>query len=540
MSGEERMRFDIAGGEVTAAYEFDDGRWEREYPDVGERWVVEGNSVVEIEQEYGREERTTYTDPDGDGIYLGVDDDGSYDDSDASAYDDTDASGADDTDASGIDDTDASGADDTDATGLDDDDDGGVGNSDSRDDVMRFDIVNGEVVSAEEYENGAWVPDVQEPDERWVVEGNDVVEVEQEGNGLVERTVFSDADGDGVYRVSSISTTSGDGTASTSTDDDSTLEPASMTSTVSSSVMDDSLRYEAETAQAYRLYEAAFNRTPDAEGLRYWADELETDMSLEDVANAFVESPEFETRYGANISDEEFVTRLYENVLDRAPDAGGKAYWLGELEGELDRDDVLVSFSESPENQQNLAGVVNPGDLLDDILVYRVSSISTTSGDGTASTSTDDDSTLEPASMTSTVSSSVMDDSLRYEAETAQAYRLYEAAFNRTPDAEGLRYWADELETDMSLEDVANAFVESPEFETRYGANISDEEFVTRLYENVLDRAPDAGGKAYWLGELEGELDRDDVLVSFSESPENQQNLAGVVNPGDLLDDILV
>ena len=130
------------------------------------------------------------------------------------------------------------------------------------------------------------------------------------------------------------------------------------------------LRYEGVTAQAYRLYEAAFDRTPDAEGLRYWADALDDDgMSLEDVAEAFIDSAEFAQRYGEAPTDEAFVTGLYQNVLDRAPDADGKAYWLAQLDDDMDRDEVLVAFSESPENQEKVAGVVGPDGTLDDILL---------------------------------------------------------------------------------------------------------------------------------------------------------------------------
>jgi serralysin len=49
-------------------------------------------------------------------------------------------------------------------------------------------------------------------------------------------------------------------------------------------------------------------------------------------------------------------------VLHRAPDAGGLAYHTGNLDsGGNSRAQVLVGFSESPENQAALIGVIQGG-----------------------------------------------------------------------------------------------------------------------------------------------------------------------------------
>jgi hypothetical protein len=68
------------------------------------------------------------------------------------------------------------------------------------------------------------------------------------------------------------------------------------------------------------------------------------------------------SKYGASPSNGQFVTALYQNVLNRAPDAGGLAYWVGELEnGTLSRPEVLIGFSESAENQTALIGILEQG-----------------------------------------------------------------------------------------------------------------------------------------------------------------------------------
>jgi hypothetical protein len=47
------------------------------------------------------------------------------------------------------------------------------------------------------------------------------------------------------------------------------------------------------TSQIYRLYQAAFDRTPDLAGTGYWLDVLDKDVPLETIAEDFVGSAEF-------------------------------------------------------------------------------------------------------------------------------------------------------------------------------------------------------------------------------------------------------
>jgi len=100
------------------------------------------------------------------------------------------------------------------------------------------------------------------------------------------------------------------------------------------------------------LYEAALNRLPDIEGLNYWIDEYATGMSFEGIAHSFIQSSEFQSNFNVS-SDEEFIDRMYFNVLDRAADSAGKEYWLGEIDQGLSQAGVLNSFAVSDENINN-------------------------------------------------------------------------------------------------------------------------------------------------------------------------------------------
>jgi hypothetical protein len=101
-----------------------------------------------------------------------------------------------------------------------------------------------------------------------------------------------------------------------------------------------------------RLYFAYFTRIPDGATLQHWVAQREGGMSLGAISDAFAKSPEFQSTYGA-MSNEEFVTIVYRNVLGRDPDPGGFAHWVGQLKrSALTRSEVMVAVSESDEHKQ--------------------------------------------------------------------------------------------------------------------------------------------------------------------------------------------
>jgi len=114
-------------------------------------------------------------------------------------------------------------------------------------------------------------------------------------------------------------------------------------------------------SQAYRLYQAAFNRKPDLPGLGFWVDTLEQGFSLTSVADYFVQSQEFQQTYGPNIEDSRFIELLYNNVLKRVPETDGFNFWIESAELGVTRAEMLAYFSESPENQNNVLPDISRG-----------------------------------------------------------------------------------------------------------------------------------------------------------------------------------
>lgn len=121
-------------------------------------------------------------------------------------------------------------------------------------------------------------------------------------------------------------------------------------------------------AQAYRLYNAAFDRTPDPEGLGYWIHEMNKGMPHAEVSARFIDSAEFRTLYGVNPTNELFLTKLYNNILERDPDPNGYQWWLDQMytNPEKTQAKVLADFAESSENKlQTEAEIIGVGILID-------------------------------------------------------------------------------------------------------------------------------------------------------------------------------
>ena len=115
--------------------------------------------------------------------------------------------------------------------------------------------------------------------------------------------------------------------------------------------------------QAYRLYQAAFARTPDMPGVSYHMNDIEGNgLALENVANNFMASPEFKTKYGEDPSDDVFINLLYQNVLSRTP-ADSEVNWYKDQfdTDSMSRAAALIGFAESPENVALVAPEINEG-----------------------------------------------------------------------------------------------------------------------------------------------------------------------------------
>lgn len=112
-----------------------------------------------------------------------------------------------------------------------------------------------------------------------------------------------------------------------------------------------------QTETVGSFYDAMFDRGADAGGLKFWTNSVLDGANTElSVATYFTESPEDGT---AALTNAQFVTRMYEFGLDRAPDQAGYTYWVGLLDTQqVTRGQVLLSFVDSTEFNQNEADMI--------------------------------------------------------------------------------------------------------------------------------------------------------------------------------------
>ena len=110
-----------------------------------------------------------------------------------------------------------------------------------------------------------------------------------------------------------------------------------------------------------RLYTVALNRDAEPAGLAYWTAQLATRKQTASQAIRWImlESPEFT---GRNLTDALFVEVAYKTFFVRAPEAVGKAYWLGELTKGYSRNYVIKAMINAPtmefQNMCKVAGIV--------------------------------------------------------------------------------------------------------------------------------------------------------------------------------------
>jgi len=180
----------------------------------------------------------------------------------------------------------------------------------------------------------------------------------------------------------------------------------------------------ANQTQITELYNAAFGRQPDLGGVEYYAHQLSGGYSFQQIATEFMASPEFQSRYGATVSDTQFVTNLYQNVLHRAASTAEIAYYTSALANSeagsivnttnpaaWSRAQELLNFTNSPENQGDVASfVINTAAPPTDGLVYSTPTTGSESAAAAlaqAQTTGDlDTSLINPSTINTTVTNS--------------------------------------------------------------------------------------------------------------------------------------
>ncbi|HCK80388.1 MAG TPA: hypothetical protein DIC59_02840 [Candidatus Competibacteraceae bacterium] len=242
-----------------------------------------------------------------------------------------------------------------------------------------------------------------------------------------------------------------------------------------------------------QYYQSILNRAPDAGGLAYWQAEI---VRLEglgvDVSEAFrVMAGQFftSTEYLAkSASNSQYVTDIYRTFFNRAPDSSGLSYWTNQLAAGLPRSVVLFSFVFSPEFATYMQGLYGAANA---------------------------------------------------RAEINAVVDFYRGFFNRLPDSAGFSYWSNRFQAaqcqsaaavSAEAESISRQFAASAEYS---GRNRSSSDYVADLYYGFLRRGGDLAGFNYWVSQLNTKAQTwDQVRRSFLQSPEFQSRVRQIINQG--------
>ena len=225
-----------------------------------------------------------------------------------------------------------------------------------------------------------------------------------------------------------------------------------------------------------RLYAVALGRPSDPTGKENWINAITSGSNTgADAARGFLLSSEF---LNSDMDTNEFVYVLYRTFFGREPDRDGRIAWIEAINGGASREEVINGF-------------VNSTEFANLCLSYGVVS------GGTGVPNID----VEPN-----------------QATIDFATRLYTTCLGRDADEAGLMAWARQLANQRDTgTGAARGFFFSSEFTNQ---NVSNAEYVNRLYRTFMGREADDAGFNAWVAQLDAGVSREEVFNGFSQSTE--------------------
>ena len=208
-----------------------------------------------------------------------------------------------------------------------------------------------------------------------------------------------------------------------------------------------------------RCYRIIMSREPDAGGLKTWYNELTSGRkTASEIIDRFVNSPEY---LGKNYNYGDSVDILYQAMLGRKADAGGKANWVQKLESGQTLAHVINGFCFSAEFRG-----------LCDSYGIKVGFVNIPNTDTSAEGKI-----------------------------KAFVQRCYRIILDREADPSGMQTWYEQLSSGKkAAAEIIEQFVNSDEFQ---GKKYSKGDAVEILYKAMLGRGSDAAGKANWVNKLD-------------------------------------
>ena len=288
----------------------------------------------------------------------------------------------------------------------------------------------------------------------------------------------------------------------------------------------------ATSRELQQLYIAYFSRPCDPAGLDYWTDQGISRSAF--AANMYLQ-PEFKNVNG-NLSVESQVNQIYLNLFNRNADATGLLYWTSQIEkGALQlasiANDLIWASENNPGGSSDASTLANKTSAavsyttqvrtsVSSILAYQAQS---TSPWITGNNLTEAKNFISEIGQYNTHTSWGIENSIaRFSNSSSSSFKLLsDTKTSKTDAITGLEI---RTATKNTFEDTLSPLnsISSNIFDERLLEDGNNQEFVSDLYVENLEREPDSIGMKYWLEQLNsGAETPHEVLLGFTESPEH-------------------
>jgi len=239
--------------------------------------------------------------------------------------------------------------------------------------------------------------------------------------------------------------------------------------------------------QLTQIYITLLNRAPTLAELHFATERMTSGAKAADIAAGLIAKAT--ALYPAGQSNDAFVRLLYTNGLGRTPDTAGVAFFVDQLARGYSRAEVVINFL-SATNAVNNTDTTALNNRTRTIL-QQLGKTSVTSADVDAII----DAAAQDARQKAIVFNAAGAASLQASADaqrTQQLTRLYVALLNRAPDNAGLNFYADALRRSpaLTIEDIADAILTSPEAQSLLPASLGNSQFVQSFFLQAMGRAP--------------------------------------------------
>ena len=237
-------------------------------------------------------------------------------------------------------------------------------------------------------------------------------------------------------------------------------------------------------AQIIQDYQTILGRAPDASGLSFWENAAANGTPIQCITAAIQASSEAQAKAPAANQTASVtvsaapatttaapaatcanaqITQAYQTYLGRAPDTAGLSFWENAAATGTPIECITKAISTSQEAQADAAKAATA-------TVTGPTGSATTAG-ATAATGTTCGATCQYAKCIT---------------------GLYKNILGRTPDAAGLAFWEKAAACGETICQIAQAFACSQE------AKANPATVISTAYQNILGRAPDTAGLAFW------------------------------------------